>query len=114
MIPKAITLASGWGLIFVLSGILGFLMTGIFPKFISGYQRTLHLIGARWSGIIGQLSVIFLGLPWIMLTWILPLLLLIGVLKDKPENLMEALDKHKFIFWVEMTCFVNLYLGLMI
>lgn len=115
MIPKAISLSSGWILGFTLAGILGLLMTGVFPKFRPiGYQRTLHLIGARVSGVIAQVCVILLGFPWIMTTWLIPIFLLIDTIRKKPENLTLALDKVKFIFWVEITCFINLYIGLLL
>ena len=115
MIPKALTLSSGWILGLTLSGILGLFATGLFPKFKQkGYQRNLHLFGARWSGVIAQICVILLGFPWIMLTWILPIILLMEVMGTNPINLPLALDKVKFIFWVELVCFINLYIGLLL
>lgn len=116
MIPKAILLSSSyWILGFSLFGILNLWMTGLFPKFRpKGYQRTLHLIGARVSGVVAQVCVILLGWPWIMLTWLLPIILFLNVWREKPEDLTVALDKVRFIFWVELVCFVNLYIGLLL
>lgn len=115
LVPEAISISSGWGLVLALSGIIGLILTGLFPEFRpKGLGRTLHLLGARWSGLVAQISVMLLGFPWLMVTWMIPALMFIHVWREKPESLGIALDKIRFIFWVEIVCFINLFLGLLL
>ena len=95
--------------------IFGVFLVGASPQILEDKaEKQAHMIGAGLAGIFSQLWVMLYGNQLFLFDWILPGAILFWTLgKKRTNNLEEELDKFKFTFWVELICFINIYLSLL-
>lgn len=90
--------------------VMGLFIVGAAPRF-KEEERAVHIMGASMSAIG---SLLIAGWSWELALILIPV---IGILYTscnlKPgEDLVEKLDSWDCVFWIEMTCFMILYITL--
>ena len=83
------------------SGIVGIIFVAIFAQFLDKYQKILHFFGAGLAAI----STIL----WTFIIYENELALFFPILIQS-ISIPLIYNKRKFIFWIEMGCFINYFL----
>lgn len=90
-------------------GVIGLMMVGIFPNIREKFERLVHICGATIGSICSIIWIVLFGNLYTLGLWSVPLILLL--VKGTTPNFI---DKYKFVFWIEIICYISIYLNLFI
>ena len=118
VLPRSMDMAAMKGTTEIIPflAILGIFLVGAAPR-VRDYERKIHMIGALACGIFSQLWVILYGNPWSLLSWIIPLTVIVSSSSGgymTLKILIKNLDsRFKIVFWMEISCFLSMYISLL-